>query len=399
MSRLVRAQETCAFLIGSGKYEPRGEADDDQGTGKATKKAGIKQKLTKSGRQIQDGEWALGDIKNMENLMERLGIEECDSHNYIEHRKEDGTYGLGKAEILQMIGNFFKKDKTYFILYYTGHARRDGAWCFPRTKKRMDAGGSGVVPNIGETQAAQTVVATVELEVSTEGGAKEPETSVVQDGAEKEKSRTPSPVPKPEHLPQDQDAISRASLSSHVSGYSIIQSAKEQPDRAKLVNDFLSFHEVIGCWDDINKTSHRERYLMIILDCCHAGKWVEMVNELTVKADRREEGDLAADAEQIQPHKRHDICIQAACRPVEPSMVASSQLSSIFTRAFVAAQSKSFVEKMILAFIDHAFVLQVVSFATHSGYHDQFTPISSVCTPFGGIKFFNSFDDMYLSIS
>lgn len=410
MSRLAQAQETCALLIGSGKYEYReGGADNNQGKQKATKKAGIKQKRTKSGRQIQDGEWATGDIENMKDLMSRYG-HECDSHNYIE-QNEDCTYALGKAEILQKISDFFKKDKTYFILYYTGHANRDGAWCFPRTK-RIDARDSRKLESeAGEPQArparlqgeesitTQTVVVTIEQEVSTQGDAKSRAT-VVQDGAEKEKSRTPSPVPKPantqvEHLPPDQDTVSHASLSSGVSSYSIIQSVNERPDKAKPVNDFLDFHEVIQCWDD-NKKS-REIYLMIILDCCHSGKWVEKVNELRVKVDKGDERPPAANSEQIRPQKRRDICVQAACRAIEPSMVAENQLSSVFTRSFVAAQSKSSFEKMLLSFFDHGLVMQFISFFTSSGC--EFAPISSDCAPFGGIKFFNSFDDMYLSTS
>ena len=106
---------------------------------------------------------------------------------------------------------------------------------------------------------------------------------------------------------------------------------------------------------------------MLILDCCHAGKWVEMVNALTIETAQ---GRV----------KRRDICVQAACRPVKNSMVASNQQSSVFTRAFIAAQSKSPLEKLVLSAIDHALVLSIVSIACSPIRH-PFTPISSDLAP------------------
>ena len=99
---------------------------------------------------------------------------------------------------------------------------------------------------------------------------------------------------------------------------------------------FVTFEDVIGLWDV--KKNERNRYLMIILDFCYAGKWVEKIT-------------------------RCDVCIQAACRSTEICKVAKDQHTSVFTKAFVSAQCLSLGQKVALLILDHAFVLKFVSIA------------------------------------
>ena len=93
--------------------------------------------------------------------------------------------------------------------------------------------------------------------------------------------------------------------------------------------------------------------------------------------------------------RRRDICIQAACRPAEESLIARNQLSSLFTRSFIAAQSKTTFEKLCISFFDHIFVFNFPSLLC-SSLRRPFTPLRSHQPPFAGVKFFDSFDDMHL---
>ena len=175
---------------------------------------------------------------------------------------------------------------------------------------------------------------------------------------------------------------------------------------------------------------------MMILDCCHSGRWVQMADgkcrrsptevsadhetaenssfggssagasnsvstaaegiegEITVRqADNVNEEDDEDGPEYYE--KREDICIQSACRPIEESMIANNQQSSFFTRVFVAAQSKTTFEKLCITFFDHLFVFNFPSLLCSPFLH-PFTPMKSGEPPFAGIKFFDSFDDMHL---
>ena len=292
---------------------------------KADRKSGIKRAYKKNGDEIPPEQWAIGDLENMENFMGRKRIHVFRTYNYL-NQEEDGTFALGTKDIKEEIDAFFKQDeKSHFILYFTGHgARDDGSWCFTTTKV-VDEGAAET-----QHQARKT-------------------------GAE--------PAPQPS---QNQRRMA---------------GNDKRPDPNKKSNQFLLFEDVIQKWDE-NKRG-RQRYLMLILDCCHSGKWVDKVNAMTIQIPN---GDHV---------KRRDICIQASCRPVELSRVAGNQLCSVFTRAFVAAQNKSSLEKYFLSALDHAFVLNFVSLA-YAPIQHPFTPISSDLAPFGDIKFFDSFDDMFL---
>ena len=408
----MAAHNTCALLIGSGKYEAR---DACHGEKTAVKKGGIRKKLSKDGRPIPDGQWADGDIGNMERLLTSKGVD-VSRFNYTEQHKDTYEYARGKCDVLEEIARFFERaDKTYFILYYTGHANGNGSWCFPVTR-RLVKKTSSLHSSHSQQPEAQEQCSGVEsqgdevakLEVTVEVYAQpgvagdttqqietatglapqiETATGLAPLGAEEsdgtirddvvEKSRV-------EHGPERGTPVLK-STSQEISNWESSEfSILEPPDPAKKWNDYVTFEEVIKKWEE-KREGRQNRYLMIILDCCHAGRWVEMINDLNKKGEN--DGDNGT--------KRPDICIQAACRALEGCNVASNQESSVFTRAFVAAQNTSFFEKLALSVIDHAFVLNVVSIF-RSRQAGSCSPISSQFAPFAGIKFFDSFDDMYL---
>ena len=352
-----------ALLIGSWEYD--GERETSGGDKKMDSKGGIRRTLAKNNKQLR-GKWAIGDLNNMEAFIKRKEIDVFHTLHYVEQAK-NGTYGLGKKEILPAIDVFFKQDKTRFVLYFTGHgAREDGSWCFA-VRRTFTAEETAAMAN-GTDKPTESVCA---IETQTK----------VNDESETDEDET-QPLPAHEQpagqadlgvgvAPADPDIESVASLD--------IKDTSNQPKPDKKWNDFVSFEEVLEKWDENKKG--RDRYLMLILDCCHAGKWVDMVNALTIETAQ---GRV----------KRRDICVQAACRPAENSMVANNQRSSVFTRGFIAAQSKSPLEKLVLSAIDHALVLNIVSIACSPIRH-PFTPISSDLAPFGDIRFFDSFDEMF----
>ena len=149
------------------------------------------------------------------------------------------------------------------------------------------------------------------------------------------------------------------------------------------LNDLVTYEDVVGLWEE-SISGQKVRCLMMILDSCHSGRWVQKVN-----------GEVD-DEVCMQSTRRDHVCIQASCGPSELTAVAANQLSSVFTRAFVAAQNRSLFEKLVLTLLDHLFVLNLVSIARSPRRH-SFSPVSSKCAPFGGIQFFDSFDDMHLN--
>ena len=189
--------------------------------------------------------------------------------------------------------------------------------------------------------------------------------------------------PKRSHVETDIEHISTADSdrekandrTDRTRGYSDFEilTTEEKLPKATRKNDFITFEEILDIWKE-KKRDRGDRYLMIILDCCYAGKWVE-------KIDSDEHRD------------RRDICIQAACRSIEICKVTRDQQSSVFTRDFVAAHRLSIPQKIALSVLDHAFVLNIASMLTS----DTFSPVSSQYAPFGEIKFFDSYDDMYLT--
>ena len=393
----MAAHNTCALLIGSGKYEPR---DACQGKKTAVKKGGIRKKLGKDGRQIPDGQWADGDIGNMERLLTSKGIE-VSRFNYSEQHKDTYEYARGKFDVLEEIARFFEKgDKTYFIIYYTGHADENGSWCFPVTRRLVKKTESlnlshsqqpGVQEERSGVESPGDGVATLEVTVEVhpqsgvdEGNAQQVETAtgLAPFGADGSDGDDVTEQSVAEH---GQERVMK-STSQEVSNWDSSDfSILEPPDPSKKWNDFVTFEEVIEKWEE-KKEGRQNRYLMIILDCCHAGRWVEMIDDLNNRGETNG-GDRGT--------IRRDICIQAACRALERCNVASNQESSVFTRAFVAAQNTSFFKKLALSVLDHAFVLNVVSIF-QSRQAGSCSPVSSQYAPFGGIKFYDSFDDMYL---
>ena len=417
-----------ALLICSAKCEKRPDSDGSsttadhgkQTSGKQTRvKRGIRQTRKKDGEIIPPDEWAKGDLKNMRRLMEMKSIavhrvesveddEEGDDSgdgngggkdkdgkvpwlNYKEQRK-DGDFALGKADILATINEFFRqRDKTFFVLYYTGHGDEEGSWVFPITKK-VDSGGDKDQGERSE-RVAQATAATRGGEVVVENA------GITVALHEESGSTTPSIGPRVSPAVQEKDVQAQThevnqgqrEIETPSKNIAALQakSMKEKPPKNKKFNDHLTFEEVVELWDE-NKRKREDGdhcRLLMVLDCCCAGRWVQKVN-----GEKGAWAGNGGDKKAVEFAKRNDICIQAACHPSESCSVSTNQRGSVFTKAFVAAQSKRLTEKCILTFFDHFLVLNVVSIA--SSPKDNFNPLRSAHAPFGGFQVFDSFDDM-----
>lgn len=88
--------------------------------------------------------------------------------------------------------------------------------------------------------------------------------------------------------------------------------------------------------------------------------------------------------------------VQAACRPLEVSMVAGDQDGSIFTKAFLAAQKRGIWAKIALTLLDQLFVMNFASLALSPPLRESFTPMTSETSPFPGLRVYDSFDDMFI---
>ncbi|CAI8023794.1 hypothetical protein GBAR_LOCUS13890 [Geodia barretti] len=407
-------QEPTALLIGSYKFEKerpvRGVPEGLKAAGRLRRKGGRKKAYTKAG-VVPPEAFVEGDLRNMERYIHQKEIHRFSTVDYREHDTSTGEYAGGKDDILNLVRDFFAQDdRTEFILYFTGHGDVDGSWCIPVTVLKGSEEEDGSV----DVTFQPTPVLT------------------------RERSGTPSPVPKPAAArAPDIEPVATASIAA--SSVSAASSNRKVPPTEEYF-DLVTYDDIVQVWDEEKRG--RERRLMMILDCCHSGRWVQMVdgkcrrsptevtddNEATensslgssaaagasnsvVTADEGSEeivGEITArraaneppneDDDEDEPEfyeKRDDICIQAACRPIEDSMIASNQRSSFFTRAFVAAQSKTTFEKFCFTFFDHVFVFNVTSFLCSPILH-PFTPMKSDEMPFAGIQFFDSFDGMYL---
>ena len=151
--------------------------------------------------------------------------------------------------------------------------------------------------------------------------------------------------------------------SGKVEGASVFESSGQRhsdvPPNEGL-NDFVTFEEVLSKWDENNRGRHQQRFLMIIADCCNSGMWVKMLNDAIDRAESAAAVAPQPGHEQVRPKPRDNICIQASCRRLEKSMVASNQLSSVFTKAFVAAQNRSTSENYILSAFDHMLLVSIL---------------------------------------
>ena len=397
-----------ALLIGSCKcdvFRPIHDGDESENK-KVDKKSGIRKTFTKRGHPIPRDAWVYGDLENMENLIARKNIDLFQTLDYYE-RDSSGRYSLGKRDVLRMIREFFKQDdKTHFILYFTGNGDQEGSWVFPLTTrfvknahKRETVRGSAVVTAADGCEGEND---TGRFHEESQCASSEAEHSFIG-------TPTPQPTPQPEgeksklevqstdpaRVTSTQAVSAESGTKTLVSVYDITRARLERPDPVRESNDLVKYEDVIELWDEYIKEG-RQRHLMMILDCCHSGRWVQKVNS---ECQQEETNTSQAHAEMYHGKtmfkRRRDICIQASCRPAERCSIAENQLSSVFTRAFVAAQNRSTFEKFILSLLDHLFVLNIISI-TCSSHELTFTPISSKCAPFAGIKFFNSFDDMYL---
>ena len=423
---------TSALLIGSAIYDEARTSSDSGGGGRGkptSQKRGIRPKKSKKGKRDPDPHaWAEGDLDNMGKFMERMHIHVFDRYNYKE-QDERNNYSLGKSEVLQKISEFFDQDdKTDFVLYYTGHGAQDGSWLFPVTRSvdtpatQRPAGGGGgggegatdvqehgdgsYMTAVQETQGDAATTATVNVEVHEDGGAtprsRSPSVTPPDDNelenAEETQHREKSPIEARKDTPEKEQSLAPSDTS--IVTLLVNDSILTQPPRAKKLNDFITFEDIVEVWDE-KRRGRDDRRLMMILDCCHAGRWVQKVNgeqAAWMDCDDNEEAaatpasspatqEAAAKARKFAD--RRDICIQAACRPSEKSMVSDDQGGSVFTKAFVSAQTKSLPEKFILMALDHLFVLNIVSIAS-SPIMDDFTPLSSVRAPFGGVQFLDS---------
>ena len=328
-----------ALLIGSG------ECNQDDG-GKLIKrvvrKSGIRRVL-KNNQEVPRGLWAKNDLDNMECLLQNKRVDVVKKFNYREQH-EDHTFALGREDVIDELYLFFRqRDRTRFILYYSGHGDPDGSWCFPR---------SFGLPTRAPPSATAAGGATVEVHAAEDV---RPRNSSVRNGGAGERQLPPPPIEK--------------------------------------TNDFITFEDVIEIWDEVKKELGKpERYLMMIIDCCFSGEWVQKVNGVS--------DEIVEKYPELETKTKKDISIQASCLPFEKSNVADSQECSVFTKNFVAAQSKSLLEKCILSTIDHALVINLVAIVTDpfrgSVSENRHTPMSSYRAPFDGFKFFDSFDDMYM---
>ena len=145
--------------------------------------------------------------------------------------------------------------------------------------------------------------------------------------------------------------------------------------------DLVQYDDIIQLWDENKKG--RERYLMMILDCCYSGRWVRRVN-----------GEPQDEIGGKIIQKRHDVCIQASCLPNEICGITNTQQCSSFTRAYIDACKRNTFEKLVLSAADHMFVTNFISMWYSRPTGDAFTPLSSEHDTFCGFEFYNSLDEM-----
>ena len=323
-----------ALLIGSWEgdrsRQNRGNSNKRLDTKGGIKRPGFKYK----NESVPADQWAEGDLDKMEELMKKKKIGVFDRLAYVE-QDEDGHYAKGRDDILTLVDDFFKQEgKTHFVLYFTGHgAITDGSWCFA--------------------------------------------------------VREPIPERSCSHGSAHMEENSWVSGTSGASSIGIARSSGSTVPSNKRVNDFVDYQDIIKKWDDNNpQGGTEERFLMMILDCCHAGKWVQMLNS-AIDSGETVTAAATSEQEQVRSKRRDNICIQAACGTLEKSTVASNQQSSVFTRDFVAAQKRSTSENLFRTAVDYLFLNIPMPLSS-------FTPISSKNAPteFCGMKFYDSFDDM-----
>lgn len=381
-----------AFLIGSWDHDPSRQVrygDNRIISKKIDKKRGIRKTMRK-GQEVPKDEWVKGDLRVMEDFMGNRNIETFCNFDYRERDPVTGRYAIGKHEILRKLQEFFEQPyKTHFILYFTGHGDEDGSWCFPVTIKNLELAPprSGSThpppPHPGPTPTAAATPGVVTLEETGDETTVYPISSDTSDP-----ESTDEPRPKQQAPAQSYNLRLSQSIESLC------------PDPTKELYDLLTFEEIVKLWDAHKKV--RKRYLMLILDCCHSGRWVQMANGYSTSANVGEDNEGTA-AEGTPPKvylKRDDICVQAACRPIEESSVAGNQMGSIFTNAYIAAQNRGLVKNLALTALDHIFVLNVASIVacSHAIFDSskRFTPMSAPSPKFNGFKFFDSFGDMHL---
>ena len=379
--------ESTALLIGSAEYDPhrphRGVARRDRsprespsehgnvagnsGLRSIAPKRGIQTPVAKAARKfIPLHAWMKGDLDNMERLMRRKGIDVFEVYAYKEVDGSTGAYSNGIHDVLEKIDAFFQQSgKTHFILYFSGHGAEDGSWSIPVTVKKsspnssLDSSTSSPPASpVDLSPISPTMPLLVHAEVHLE-----------DHGSGKA---------------EDKPASVKASINP-----------LWKPPITMQFYDLVEYEDVMELWEK-SKAGRRGRRLMIILDACHSGRWVQKASGV-VERSRTDLDSVSIEkpkgTTRREPPIKPDVCIQAACGPSERPMIASNQLSSLFTRAFVAAQSRSPFERAVLTLLDHVFVLNWVSILFSP---NNFSPVT-YGHPFGGIKLYDSFDDMYLT--
>lgn len=308
---------------------------------------------------IEPDAWLKGDLDNMERIIRSRGIDLYGTLDYKEINDTTGVYSLGKADILTVISEFFgQRDKTQFILYFSGHGDSDGSWVIPVT--------------VPLTSPQCSVASPLDFAARTRS---------------QPRPESPSTAPS-----QEADIIPVLCSDSSINESNEARVVSAAPIPVARFNDLVKYSDVVKLWDESNGKGRERRRLMIILDSCHSGRWVQAVDG---EVDFDNEAEDYGTFQTIQvPPPRSDICIQASCAPCESSRISANQMSSFFTKKFVTAQNTTNFEKCVLTFFDHLFVLNVVSMANTSRGQ---SPKCSKCPPFAGFKFFNSFDEMYLN--
>ena len=407
-------ERASALLIGSWKFDRKNPTVPGQNTdeksadprAKVTKKKGIKKVTRKVGGKPKDSteeEWAIGDLKIVREFLEcKLRLNEGDVKECNYQERKDGVAGLGRYEILQNLEDFFKQnDKTHFILYYSGHANKHGSWSFSRAKVKHAKGPTEEPTAEGPSATTTTTEENVATpcQDSEASGRKEFPIVEVYDGS----TRTPSPVSKTLRQPSSQPSeaveiepqvpISPPAPAIEASQVqeTYASAVRVQPQDEDVINELVRYRDVIEQWEK-SKKGRPQRYLTIIIDSCFSGQWVRKASGKEDESPGRGERYESERSLEENRKRRPEICIQAACRAEELSIVADNQCESVFTRAFFDAQDMSLLKKFANAVIDHIVVLQLKSLTMTN----DFTPVSTEKPPFGGLKFFDSFDDMYL---
>ena len=227
-----------ALLIGSHKLfekpRPVRGAPKSVVVPRQCRKGGRRNVCKSDGEVVPSSAFVEGDLRNMRGYLENKGVNLFGSLDY-RHHYETGEYGDGKKDILKRVREFFAQNdgRTEFILYFSGHGDLNGSWCIAVSELS--------VANCDPSRRSQNQSVTLPparkptLEVAAEI------TRAAPDAA-----RPPA-------------------------------GASRRPEPTYECYDLVTYDDIVKIWDE-EKRGRTNRRLMMILDCCHSGRWVQMVN-------------------------------------------------------------------------------------------------------------------------